>query len=104
MKTTLALFLATAALLTAADQTFTGAVTDSMCGKDHSAMKMGANANCATACVKAGAKYALLAGQKVYTLSDQSAPEKFAGKQVTVSGSLDEKTGVIRVTKIAPAK
>lgn len=103
MKKTMALIIAAASILAAADATFTGTITDSMCGKDHSPMKMGTDAKCTTACVKAGAKYALYDGKKSYTLSDQSAPEKFAGQRVTVTGSVD-KSGTLQVTKIEAAK
>ena len=104
MKKTIVLMIAAAALLAAADQTFTGTVTDSMCGKDHAAMKMGTDTKCTTACVKAGAKYAIFDGKKTYTLSDQTAPEKFAGQKVTVTGTLSDKTGIIQVTKIEASK
>lgn len=104
MKTTIVLIIATASVLTAAESKFTGTITDSMCGKDHSAMKIGADEKCTTACVKAGAKYAIYDGTKTYTLSDQTAPEKFARQKVTVTGTLSDKTGVIQVTKIEAAK
>jgi hypothetical protein len=103
MKKTLTLILAAASVLAAADQTFTGTITDSMCGKDHSSMKMGSDAECTIACVKAGAKYAIYDGKKAYTLSNQTTPQKFAGKRVTVTGSLD-KAGILQVTKIEAAK
>ena len=103
MKKILTLILAAASILAAADQTFTGTITDSMCGKNHSAMKMGSDSQCTVACVKAGAKYAIYDGKKTYTLSDQTGPEKFAGKRVTVTGSVD-KAGVLQVTKIEAAK
>jgi hypothetical protein len=103
MKKTLALIIAATSLAAAADQTFTGTITDSMCGKDHSAMKMGTDSKCTIACVKAGAKYALYDGKKDYTLSDQTTPAKFAGQRVTVTGTVD-KAGAIQVTKIEPAK
>ncbi len=102
MKKTILLALTATAFLAAADKTFTGTITDSMCGKDHTAMKMGADGKCSTACVKAGAKYALLDGTNVYTLSDQNTPEKFAGQKVTVTGTLQDKT--LKVTKIEAAK
>ena len=89
--------------LAAADQTYTGTITDSMCGKSHASMKMGTDANCTIACVKAGAKYVLFDGVKTYTLGDQTMPERYAGKHVTVTGSLD-KSGVLQVAKIEPAK
>src|SRR6516164_22142 len=93
------------AALTAAPgkQTFTGVITDSMCANgDHSRMKMGANdAECTIACVDAhGAQYVLYDGKASYTLSDQKTPQKFAGKKVTVTGTLDAKTKTIQVDSI----
>ena len=104
MKTTIALMLAAALFLSAADQTFTGTITDSMCGKDHSSMKMGADGKCTIACVKAGAKYAIFDGKKSYTLSDQKAPEQFAVQKVVVTGTVSAKGDSIQVTKIEAAK
>ncbi len=88
-------------------QTFTGVVTDSMCPTgDHSSMRMGpTDAECTIACVmEHGAQYVLYDGRAVYTLSDQTTPEKFAGKKVTVSGALDAKTKTIQVESISAAK
>ena len=86
---------------------FTGAITDSMCATaDHSRMRMGpTDAECTVACVLAhGAKYVLYDGKEVYTLSDQRTPEKFAGQNVTVLGTLDTKTKTIQVDSITVAK
>ena len=88
-------------------QTFTGTITDSMCATaDHSRMKMGpTDAECTVACVQAhDASYVLYDGKEVYTLSDQRTPEKFAGKKVTVTGTLDAKTKTIQVDSITAAK
>ena len=105
MKKTIATIFATAALMLAAgNQTFTGSVTDSMCGADHKAMNMGTDEKCVTECVKMGAKYALFDGRNTYTLSDQKSAAKFAAKKVTVTGTLDEKTKTIQVSSIAAAK
>ena len=38
--------------------------------------------------------------QKTYKLSDQQTPEKFAAQKVKVTGTLFEKTGVLKVDKI----
>lgn len=85
--------------------TFTGVVTDSMCVKDHKAMNMGSDAECTRACVKGqNAKYVLYDGQKTYKLSDQQTPEKFAAQKVRITGTLYEKTGVIKVDKIEAAQ
>ena len=86
---------------------FTGVITDSMCSLgDHSHMGMGSNdAECTTACVREhGAEYVLYDGKNVYTLSDQTTPEKFAAQKVKVVGTLDVKTKIIKVESIAPAK
>jgi hypothetical protein len=90
-----------------AKQIFTGAITDSMCDDgDHSHMRMGpTDAECTVACVSVhGASYVLYDGKDVYTLSDQRTPEKFAGKKVTVIGTLDAKTKTIQVDSITAAK
>jgi hypothetical protein len=103
------LSLLTIAVLAAAPgkQKFIGIITDSMCGlADHSQMRMGpTDAECTIACVQAhGALFVLYDGKQVYTLSDQQTPEKFAGKKVTVTGTLDAKTRTIQVDSISTAK
>ena len=78
-----------------------------MCAKgDHSSMRMGANdGECAIACVSAhGAQFVLYDGKETYGLSDQKAPKEFAGKKVTVTGTLDAKTKKITVRSMALAK
>jgi hypothetical protein len=97
------------AALTAAParQKFTGVITDSMCPDgDHSQMRMGpTDAECTKACVEAhGALYVLYDGTRSWTLSDQTTPEKFAGKKVVVTGTPDVKTSTIHVDMIAAAK
>ena len=86
---------------------FTGTITDSMCADaDHSLMRMGAtDADCTISCISAhGALYVLYDGKQAYTLSDQQTPEKFAGKKVTVTGTLDSKSSTIQVDSITAAK
>src|SRR5215831_20581779 len=88
-------------------QKFTGTITDDMCpAGDHSRMRMGSNdAECTMACVSAhGALYVLSDsdGKTFYNLSDQKTPEKFAGKKVTVTGTLDAKTRTISAESINP--
>ena len=90
-----------------ANQTFTGTITDDECSRaDHSRMRMGpTDAECVRACISAhGASYVLYDGKEAYTLSDQEAPEKFAGQRVTVVGTLDATTKTIRVDSIAAAR
>ena len=49
------------------------------------------------------ATYVLVDGKKVYQLSDQRAPKAFAGKKVTVVGTLDAATSTITVSSITGA-
>ncbi len=101
------LLIITALAAAQGKRTFTGTITDSMCDNgDHSHMRMGpTDAECTNACVSIhGAAYVLYDGKDVYTLSDQRTPEKFAGKKVTVTGTLDAKTKTIQVDSISAAK
>ncbi len=105
----LAIFLLTGrAYAQNAPKTYTGVITDTMCGADHSHMGVTPDEKCVRECVKSGNgkwKYALLgADKKMYVLSDQQSPEKFAAKRVKVTGMLYEKTGVLKVDKIEPAR
>jgi hypothetical protein len=76
----------------AQQQTFTGTLTDSMCGATHMA-KDKTPAECTRMCVKDGMKYALAADKKVYALEGHE-PElaKLAGQKVTVKGTLKSDT------------
>jgi hypothetical protein len=109
MKRLILTLLAAAALATAAtaQQTFKGTITDNMCAEaDHSRMRMGpTDAECTIACIHAhGASYVLYDGKEVYALSDQEAPEKFADKKVTITGTLDPATKTIRVDAITETR
>jgi len=88
-------------------RTFVGSITDSMCAAgDHSQMKMGpTSAECTIACVDAhGAAFVLSDGKSVLGLSDQKTSEKFAGKKVTVTGTLAADGKSIRVESIVESK
>jgi hypothetical protein len=103
----LSLLILAALAAAPAQRKFTGTITDDMCATaDHSRMRMGpTDAECTIACVDAhGAAYVLYDGKDVYELSDQKTPEKFAGKKVTVTGTLDTKTMTIHVDSITAAK
>jgi hypothetical protein len=103
----LSLFVAAAVVPAQSTRKLTGTITDSMCPTgDHSQMRMGpTNAECTIACNDGhGAPYVLYDGKDSYSLSDQKTPEKFAGKKVIVSGTLDAKTKSIHVISIAASK
>lgn len=84
--------------------TFTGTVSDSMCGAKHA--MAGDAASCTRGCVSKGSKYALVVGDKVYTLetSDKKALDtldKQAGAKVTVTGSEKDNTITVSLVKAA---
>jgi hypothetical protein len=80
-------------------QTLTGEVSDAMCGAKH--QMPGAAADCTRACVKHGSNYALVVGDKVYTLetSDQTALDKLdklAGAKAKVTGEVSGTTITVK--------
>ncbi len=86
-------------------QAFTGRVSDAMCGANH--MMGGAASECTRVCIRKGSKYALVVGDKVYTLdtSDKTTLgqlDKLADQQAKVTG---EAVGdSISVLSVAAAK
>lgn len=71
-------------------QSWSGVVTDSMCGAKH---MMANAADCTRACVKQGSSYALLVGDTVYTLKGhESEVDKLAGQKATVTGTAEGTT------------
>ena len=88
----------------AADQTWTGSISDKMCGANHKAMgeKM-IDRDCTQACAKGGAPYVLVSDGKVYQLMNHDADLRtHAGHTVNLTGDL--KGGTIRVSKIEMPK
>ena len=108
MKLAALAVFAAAALSGAQDrQVFTGTITDDACAMaGHTRMRMGpTDEECVKACIRLhDASYVLLVGEKIYELSDQQTPERFAAQRVRVTGTLDAKTRTIRVEAIAAAK
>jgi hypothetical protein len=100
MMKTISMMFFSASLALAA--TFTGTITDEMCGMDHKMMNITPDAKCVTDCVKMGSKYVLADGKNVYTLSDQTKAAAFAAKKVKVSGTLNGKA--LTVQSIEAAK
>ena len=93
------------AVFAAKAESFTGTVSDAMCGAKH--MMEGDPAACLRTCVQKGSKYALVVGEKVYTLDtkDKATLDKLeqlgAGK-ATVKGEANGDT--IEVSSVAAAK
>lgn len=97
--------LALSAAYAASGKSFTGTVSDSMCGAKHA--MPGDDAACTRACVSKGSKYALVVGDKVYTLetTDKAALatlDKQAGAKATVTGT--EKDNTIAVSSVKAAR
>ena len=86
----------------AGPRTLTGTVSDAMCGAHHMEKDKSA-AECTLECVKKGTKYALVVGEKVYTLDGHEAElDKLAGERATVKGSMMGE--MIMVESVAAAK
>jgi len=83
-------------------ETFTGTITETMCGAKHTMMKDQPDDKCIKMCVRGSSEYALNDGQSIFKLSDQSKPAKFAAQKVKVTGTLDPKTNTIKLKSIEP--
>jgi len=100
----------TCAAAFAADQTWIGQISDSMCGASHAGMTSShpgmTDRDCALACVKGGGKYVFVSDGKVLKIANQDSPllQMHAGHAgVTLTGEM--KGDTITVSKIAmPAK
>ena len=100
--TAAALFAAT--LTMAADDSWTGWISDSNCGAKGANAKAG---ECTTKCVKEkGAKYVFVndADQKVYVVDAQDKVAAHAGHHVTVKGSVAGDTLKLSSIDMAPEK
>ena len=87
------------ALAAGKSETMTGEVSDAMCGAKHE--MPGNAAECTRGCVKHGSKYALVVGDKVYTLetSDKASLDKLndlAGAKAKVTGEVDGMTITVK--------
>ena len=104
MRRVILLAAAIATTIAAADQqTFTGVITDTMCGKSHGMVAGQPDDKCIAVCVKGtSSQYALYDGKSVLKLSDQKTPAKYAAQHVKVTGTLNEKTQTIKVGSIEP--
>jgi len=91
----------------AADQTWTGKISDSKCGAKHAAGEHGQKMTdraCTEACVKGGAKYVFASKGKVYQISNQddAALAMHAGHTVKLTGEM--KGDSITVAKVEMPK
>jgi hypothetical protein len=91
----------------AAEQTWTGKISDSICGAKHEEAAEGqgkmAERDCTLACVRGGSLYVFVSDGKVYQIPDQKSPDlaAHAGHTVRLTGEL--KGSAITVSKIEMA-
>jgi hypothetical protein len=100
------LLVGVGALAQAAEETWTGKISDSMCGASHAKMaaehtdaKM-TDRDCTLACVKSGGKYVFVSGGKIYNIEnlDLALLQEHAGHTVRLTGEM--KGDTITVSKI----
>jgi hypothetical protein len=93
--------------LRAAEQTWTGQISDSMCGVKHMPAEHGkktmSERECTQVCAQNGAEFVLVADGRAYKLRNHDADLKVhAGHMVNLRGDLTGET--IRVSKIEMSK
>jgi hypothetical protein len=100
------LLVGLAAFAQAAEKTWTGKISDNMCGASHTKMaaehkdsKM-SDRDCTIACVKGGGKYVFVSSGKVYKIENQDLAQlqEHAGHTVRLTGEM--KGDTITVSKI----
>jgi hypothetical protein len=107
------MFLALAAMTLVAvapigAETWTGTITDSMCGVKHSAEKHAGkaadHAACVKKCIDGGGSYVFVAANKLHQIANQdfAALKTHAGQQVVLTGEM--KNDKIVISKIETPK
>ena len=88
----------------AAEQTWTGQISDNLCGAKHEEAAEGQgkmpDRDCTLACVRGGSKFVLVADGKIVPIANQDLADltTHAGHKVKVTGEM--KNGAIVVSKI----
>jgi hypothetical protein len=92
----------------AAEETWTGVISDSLCNTSHARMAQLVvppldDPACVLACIDGGGKFVFMNGEKPLQIANQDFDglKKFPGVRVNVTGEL--KGDVITVTKVEPA-
>ena len=99
-----AVLLAITAAPRAAEQTWSGKISDSACGAKHEEAAEGqgvmADRECTQACIRGGSKYVLVVDNQVFQIANQDFKDlaAHAGDAVKLSGEL--KGNTITVSKI----
>ncbi|MEO6965311.1 MAG: hypothetical protein ABI076_05365 [Acidobacteriaceae bacterium] len=102
LSTFIAAGLLTGGLAFAQTTTLQGVVSDQMCGAQHMTQNISA-AKCTRECVKMGSSYALVVGDKVYTLKGHSKElDALAGEHAVITGTVSGTN--VDVASVAPGK
>jgi hypothetical protein len=80
--------------------TFKGVVSDTMCSKNPAKAASPDHAACAQSCIKGGDAPVLVVGTKIYKIANPAKLTAYAGKTVTVDGTLAADT--ITVNSVKP--
>lgn len=105
-----AILFAAAPIVSAADKTWTGVISDAKCNGKHAkaehGSQMDSDHDCVTKCIDGGSKYVFIAGGKTYQIANQdfASLKDHGGHKVALSGEM--KGDAITVSKIemAPEK
>lgn len=100
MKKVCLILMFASLVATANSETFTGIITDTLCGPSHTMMKNHPADQCVKMCANGQYSYALFDGKTVIKLSDQKASARFAAQRVRVTGTLEPKANTIKVSLI----
>lgn len=90
-----------------AGETWTGTISDAMCGKSHGANggTMAKDHDCTISCAKNGS-YVFVVGDKIFKLADQKMPdlERHAGHRVEIAGTMKGDTITVSKVTMLPVK
>jgi hypothetical protein len=79
-------------------ESYTGVVSDAMCAKDVAKASKPEHAACAKKCIGMGEPAVLIVGEKVYKVTNPKKLDAYAGKTVTVNGTMSN--GMLTVASV----
>ena len=94
----------------AAEQTWTGQISDNACNRKHEEAAEGQgkmpDRDCTLACVKGGSLFVFVSGDKVYQIANQKNPDltTHAGHTVKLTGELKDNAITVSKIEMAPEK
>jgi hypothetical protein len=106
MKRMLALLVVAGAMAPvaafAADSTYSGWISDSMCGAKHA----GSGAACVKKCIEGGMQPVFVSekDKSVLKIDNPESVKDYYGSHVNVTGTVDESSKTVHVSSIAEAK